>query len=172
MTLKLSEDHKLPLLVRIAIQPFIWLDNLIEPAVHRLFPKRDFGFYFTITACLLVTPLLGLLAVISLWPAALYWGWNNLRGWADNPYTRFAIVLSIVLLAWILDAGKRCFPRVYGVVEILVGSVVCWQALTIKAASELSVLVALGSGIYVIVRGIDNMGKTSCLKSESDVKRG
>jgi hypothetical protein len=81
--------------------------------------------------------------------------WQTVR----TPFTLFAFFLSLgILLYWI----KSAHTKLYGVGELVFAAVAMWYALHAlyeTSQNGLANLLALIGGLYVMVRGLDNIGK-------------
>src|ERR1019366_6101534 len=85
----------------------------------------------------------------------IMFAWQTVR----TPFTLFAFFLSLgILLYWI----KSAHTKLYGVGELVFAAVAMWYALHAlyeTSQNGLANLLALIGGLYVMVRGLDNIGK-------------
>lgn len=77
-----------------------------------------------------------------------------------NPLTAFLFIVAAVLLYGV----RSRYPFAYGFIEIVVGmSAIIFATITFRTPTGLSIsqlLLTVSSGMYVIVRGLDNMSKS------------
>ena len=64
-------------------------------------------------------------------------------------------IMITIFLYWL--RGYK--PFIYGTVEVVVGSVTMWAGFHTENAGLLLRCLGLAGGIYIVVRGLDNMDK-------------
>lgn len=99
-----------------------------------------------------------LVILLLAWPVALYANWNFIpTALVGHNYGR-ALVVGLLLFSGFLLYLSRVYMRpVYGFIEIFIGCMSCWSALTYPSGTTLPATLSLVGGIYIIIRGFDNM---------------
>jgi hypothetical protein len=93
---------------------------------------------------------------ILAWPAIALWFYPSVVEMVQSTTGRIIGLLSLGVLGAVLYLVREHFRRFYGVAEVAIGLVGCWAGLLKSASDSLLAVVAIASGVYVIVRGIDN----------------
>lgn len=96
--------------------------------------------------------------VISIlaWPAIIIWFNSSVAVMSQSTFGRVIGLFSLTVLAVLLYLIREHFKRLYGVAEIVIGLTGCWVGLSKISGESLASIVAVASGVYVTVRGIDN----------------
>jgi hypothetical protein len=101
--------------------------------------------------------VLVLIVLLVAWPLLFGAMWGRLRApMLESVWWRFLGVGCLGLVALGLYLARRYYRVVYGMAEIAIGLAACWAALGAATAPPLVVALTLASGVYVIVRGVDN----------------
>lgn len=99
-----------------------------------------------------------LLVLLFAWPAALFINWNALLSLlGSNDYYRALAVAALFVSGLLLYLARVYMRPVYGLLEIVIGVGACWSALTYPSANALPATMSLIGGIYIIIRGCDNI---------------
>jgi hypothetical protein len=101
-----------------------------------------------------------LLTLVLVWPVPLVAKWDQMSKLATTDWKmRALITLACGIIGALLYITKKAMRTLYGIAEILVGLAACWVAIGQNLKSGIEGAIALGSGLYIIVRGIDNILK-------------
>jgi hypothetical protein len=108
-------------------------------------------------AWLVVLAIVILIIATPFWTFILIWAWPRLRGTMDLLWVRILMMVAAALTGGGLYLMRRKFQRYYGIGEICVGMAVCWGIISQAPASGLAASFGLAGGVYIIVRGLDNL---------------
>ncbi|MDT4968652.1 MAG: hypothetical protein QOJ64_3389 [Acidobacteriota bacterium] len=111
-----------------------------------------------------------LLALVLVWPVPLAAKWDEMSRLATNWKMRAVITLGCGIIGTLLYITRETMRTLYGIAEILVGLAACWVAIGQSSKSGIEGAITLGSGLYIIVRGFDNIGKAKKEKAEAKAK--
>lgn len=107
--------------------------------------------------------LIGLVAVLALiivlWPWAIVMMWQKSLTIMAKPALRVIAVSLIVVFSFLLYLARTYMRPIFGVAEVCIGIATCWGGLS-YANPPLRVLpasLAVVGGIYIIIRGFDNI---------------
>jgi hypothetical protein len=95
-------------------------------------------------------------ALVVVWK---YWNW------VTETFSSSLVGIGAVIVGALFFWFRTNFQFVYGIIELVVGAVAVGQLSSIDANSVVKAL----AGLYIIVRGLDNLEKD--LKERSDVSR-
>jgi hypothetical protein len=102
----------------------------------------------------------GVVLVLALaWPFVLAGVWEHVRAAVETPARRAAVVFVLLMLAVGLHMIRARFRSAYGLAEVAVGLAACWVALQKADVGGLAIGLTLASGVYVMVRGLDNVAQ-------------
>jgi hypothetical protein len=122
-----------------------------------VFLRESFGRHYKI----LIIAELSALAIFTfltiIAPFVLDRLWNDFKHLIANyKWIRYLIVLLLMAAAGMFYVLKKRHQALYGAAEIFGGAVICWLGLSSRQPRGAAVGIALASGIYIFVRGIDN----------------
>jgi|SRR5579859_7219076 len=106
--------------------------------------------------------LVGILLVLGavllfVWPFALAASWDSLIQAAHSPWERAAVTTALAVLGFLLYLARRFARLWYGAAETVVGIAFCWAGLGSVSAISWASAGSVVGGVYVIVRGLDNL---------------
>lgn len=102
--------------------------------------------------------MIGLIAItLFLWPWVLVLFWARIIAFTVYPETRLLVVVLITITGFLLYLARAHMRPLYGLAEIMIGAATCWAILGNTSASKLVAGFAMAAGVYVIVRGFDNL---------------
>jgi len=104
--------------------------------------------------------LIVLIAILMLlWPWLLVFFWQQVLTGVANPILRVSAVVLLALSGFLLYLARTYMRPIYGLTEIFIGIATCWVGLTYPnpSAKALSASLAVFGGIYIIIRGFDNI---------------
>lgn len=97
------------------------------------------------------------LVLLFGWPFVLAGFWQSLRESMASIWVRGFVTALLAVVAVLLYFMRTAWRALYGAAEIVIGIAACWSGLGSSAASELSARLTVASGVYIIVRGLDNL---------------
>lgn len=113
--------------------------------------------------------------LLVAWPAALVFFWQNIIAHLHSTPLLILAVLASLLVGFLLYLARVFMRPVYGLAEVIIGFIACWagfsKAITGGAsanpvgddiiinwsANVLSTVVTVIGGVYIIIRGFDNI---------------
>jgi len=117
--------------------------------------------FYRIGDVIMVAICFFLLALLIVFPFTLGSLWKRFANTVTRPVYRAFAVAFLFLLAMAVSFLRKLFPRSYAVVEITVGLVLSWVALSSQPAGTSSLLqgIALAASVYALVNGVDDFAK-------------
>ena len=91
------------------------------------------------------------------WPVLVLAAWNRYPWVWSTTHGRVVAVPALLVLGIALYRFRVALQFVYGFVELLIGLAVCWTAFVPEERGDVVTVVHISAGLYVIVRGIDNV---------------
>jgi len=100
-----------------------------------------------------------LVAILSLfaWPWVIAGFWQKILIAVTSPWLRTLAVAILVIAGFLLYLARTYMRPVYGLAEIMIGITSCWAGLSDPRPNVLSASLAIIGGIYIIIRGFDNL---------------
>jgi hypothetical protein len=97
--------------------------------------------------------------LILLWPLPIVFFWQQVLTIVANPIGRVGAVILLVLSGFLLYLARTYMRPIYGVTEVFIGIATCWVGLSYPnpSAKALSASLVVFGGIYIIIRGFDNI---------------
>ena len=123
---------------------------LFSLPTYLLFPIRVLIFL-----ALILTVIGLVLLFISPLVVAELWRDINMAA-ASFIWIRILFLCVLFLTGILFYLARQFIRRAYGAVEVGIGAALCWVPLGNPAIDNFSRALAIASGIYVIVRGLDN----------------
>jgi hypothetical protein len=106
------------------------------------------------------------LGLILLWPVPLVVMWNSVTQFSSTWSARLTVTVICGVVGTLLYFTRETMRLLYGTAEILVGLAACWAAIGQTSKAGIEGAIALGGGLYIIVRGIENCRKARERKTE------
>jgi hypothetical protein len=109
---------------------------------------------------ILLLLLVGVVALLILiWPWTIVLLWEKGLVLVANPALRVIAVILLAISGFLLYLARTYMRPIYGVAEVFIGMAACWGGLSYPnpSAKALSASLAVVGGIYIIIRGFDNM---------------
>jgi hypothetical protein len=110
----------------------------------------------------LVLALLG--GALAIYPVLFVSRWPRFARAIQPLPIRAAIVLGMCGVGGLLYLARRYFRLYYGMFECCVGAATLWAAVSRPDVDRFALALGLMGGIYVIVRGLDNMAQAKAPK--------
>jgi hypothetical protein len=117
---------------------------------------------------LLVILILTLILLVGIglvllfgWPFVLAGFWRTLRESMASIWVRGLVTALLAMVGVLLYIVRTSWRALYGAAEIVIGIAACWSGLGSSSASELSASLTVASGVYIVVRGLDNLRQGS-----------
>jgi hypothetical protein len=102
--------------------------------------------------------LISIVALLTLaWPWPIIFLWQRVLVIAANPILRTVGVILLLLSGLLLYLARTYVRPIYGLVEVLIGIATCWVGLSNPSAQAISASFAVVGGVYIIIRGFDNI---------------
>lgn len=142
------------------------LVRLLRGAINLTGFARTLGGAIVLAAWTFVGGAIVVAIVVTLgilgWPIAMISFWHSITEAAKSPLMHIAESGACLVLAVLLYCIRASMLRsAFGLVEIIIGVVMCWAGLGASSgplqSPPLTGTIAIVGGIYVIVRGIDNI---------------
>jgi hypothetical protein len=147
--------------------------RVVLKEVAKLYPEFEAiaGFVFTLMGYSWLAKLLGLLIPLQIfsigvfvvltlvWPWTIVFFWEQVLTIVANPVFRTIAVILLVISGFLLYLARTYMRPFYGVAEVFIGIATCWSGLSYPnpSAKILSASLAVVGGIYIIIRGFDNI---------------
>ena len=96
---------------------------------------------------------------VFAWPWFLREYWQKLIAFTASPGNRAAVIAGLVVAGFLLYLARTFMRPFYGAVEIVIGITSCWVGLSNSSANThtLSATLSVIGGVYIIIRGFDNL---------------
>jgi hypothetical protein len=125
---------------------------------------ESMGYDWIVQSLGVVIPLhLGVIVMIAvlilLWPLPMLFFWQQVLTIVANPILRVCAVILLALSGFLLYLARTYMRPIYGLTEVFIGIATCWGGLSYPNPSgkALSASLAVFGGIYIIIRGFDNI---------------
>jgi hypothetical protein len=105
--------------------------------------------FSVVTVLNLVVLAFLVVALLAVWP-------SQVLSATSHP----AFIIPAIFIGLLLYSLRSMMMPLYSIIEIIVGVITIWFAILTTADSLLVKAVALMSGIYILIRGLDNFEKT------------
>jgi hypothetical protein len=97
-----------------------------------------------------------LITTLLAWPFVAAALWPYISAGLQLTWVKVIALAVLVGVGWLLFQVRENFRWFYGIGEVCVGIAACWVGLNSANTEGLASAIALATGVYVIVRGLDN----------------
>jgi hypothetical protein len=114
---------------------------------------------YLVSFLILLEVALIFVAILSMfaWPWVLAGFWQTILIAVASPWVRILAVGVLILASFLLYLARTYMRPIYGLTEIMVGVTSCWVGLSDPRPNVLSASLAIIGGIYIFIRGFDNL---------------
>jgi hypothetical protein len=107
--------------------------------------------------CVLLFPVVFLLALLLGWMVTVWVGWSYLKDHLQDPNNRAIAVVILLIAGVLICVAKQRYQSFAGFAEVEVGIVACWAGLGKINDPDSGAVYAIAAGIYLISRGAENV---------------
>jgi hypothetical protein len=118
-----------------------------------------------INAAILILSLAVIVVVTFAWPLAFAL-LEPLKQIAIDPVWRLVLLGFVITIAWLLFYVRQLARTLYGIGEFCIGVTICWVFLSRAPNDTAGVTLGLIGGVYIIIRGLDNIAEGRKLTDE------
>ncbi len=107
------------------------------------------------TLPILIIALLVVLVLAAPWTITFFW--EQILIIAASPLFRGIAVFILLITSFLLYLARTYMRPIFGLAEVAVGIATCWGVLSNPPANTLLASLAVVGGVYIMVRGFDNI---------------
>ena len=141
-------------LIVLAIIVIVWWANNVWMPLE--LPETPGVFVVSFFLPLIVAVAVALLVSVLFWPFVGIMVWNKIHPFLATGFGKCCGVLVLTLLGIALYIVRSTMRTFYGAAETIVGVAVCGAGMRHIDNDAITSVFAFASGVYVIVRGLDN----------------